>query len=85
VTLSLDGEAYSDDHASMTQDDYFPELEGRLLHLAEPLEDPGEGDWLAEHPEPGQTFRQYLSANPVRRGGSLAAIHLCLVGDFDGP
>jgi archaemetzincin len=85
VTLPLDGEAYGDDHASMTQDDYFPDLEARLLHLAEPLEEPGEGDWLAEHPEPGQTFRQYLSADPVRRGGTLAVIHLCLVGDFDGP
>jgi archaemetzincin len=39
---------------------------------------------LAEHREKGQTFRQYLSANPVRRDRELNAIHLCLIGDFNG-
>lgn len=61
----------------------FAEIEDRLHHLAEPLGEPREGDWLVEHEEKGQTFRQYLSANPVRRDGILNSIHLCLVGEFD--
>jgi hypothetical protein len=55
----------------------FPEIESRLRHLAEPLGEPEEGDWLAEHPEPGQTFEQYLAANPVRREDTLTTIHRC--------
>jgi hypothetical protein len=45
-------------------DNLFPDLESRLARLAEPLDEPEEGDWLAEHPESGQTFEQYLAANP---------------------
>ncbi len=61
----------------------YPEIEDRLGPLAEPMAEPRAGDWLAEHPEKGQTFRQYLSASPVRRGGGLDTIHLCLIGEFD--
>jgi archaemetzincin len=63
---------------------FFPDIEDWLHHLTEPLGGPREGDWLAEHPEKGQTFRQYLSADPVHRGGGLDTIHPCLVGGFNG-
>jgi archaemetzincin len=66
-------------------EDDFPDMEDRLRSLARPLDEPEVGDWLAEHREKGQTFRQYLSANPVRRDKEYSAIHLCLIGDFDGP
>src|SRR5262249_35120061 len=65
-------------------EDLFPGLEAGLAPLAELLGEPEEGDWLAEHEEKGQTFREYLSANPVRREAH-SAIHLCLVGDLDEP
>jgi archaemetzincin len=64
---------------------FYPEIEDPLRPLAAPLGEPEAGDWLSEHPEPGQTFEQYLAASPVRRGRVLTAIYLCLVGDFDGP
>jgi archaemetzincin len=67
------------------QDNLYPEVEDRLRPLAEPLEEPEIGDWLAEHREKGQTFRQYLSADPVRRDGERNTIHLCLLGEFSGP
>jgi archaemetzincin len=67
-----------------TENDY-PEVEDRLRSLAEPLSPPRPGDWLAEHPERGQTFRQYVAANPVRRSAELSTVYLCLVGEFDGP
>ncbi len=62
--------------------DQYLELEQRLRPLAEPLPPPRPGDWLAEHPEPGQTFAEYLHAQPVRRGDKLHTIYLCFVGDF---
>lgn len=65
------------------QENLFPEIEDRLRPLALPLAEPEAGDWLAEHEEKGQTFCQYLSANPVRRDLTLNSIHFCLVGEFD--
>jgi archaemetzincin len=59
-----------------------PDLERKLRPLADPLPAPRPGDWLAEHPEPGQTFAEYLEARPVRKGDKLTTIYLCLVGDF---
>jgi archaemetzincin len=67
------------------QENLYPQIEDRLRPLALPLEEPEIGDWLAEHPEKGQTFRQYLSADPVRRNHELTTIYLCLLGDFRGP
>jgi hypothetical protein len=55
-----------------TPEQLYAEVEEGLRHLAEPLERPRPGDWLAEHCEKGQTFRQYLSANPVRRSQELS-------------
>jgi archaemetzincin len=63
----------------------YPEVEDKLRPLALPLEEPEVGDWLAEHHEKGQTFRQYLAADPVRRGAGLNTIYLCLLGDFTEP
>jgi archaemetzincin len=60
----------------------YPELESKLRRLADPLPPPRPGDWLAEHPEPGQTFAEYLDARPVRKSDKLRTIYLCLVGEF---
>jgi archaemetzincin len=60
----------------------YPDLEAKLLRLAQKLRQPRPGDWLAEHPEPGQDFGAYLAEHPVRRSGTLNTISLCLVGDF---
>jgi archaemetzincin len=68
---------------SRRTDDTLPDIERQLRALAVPLDDPEPGDWLAEHHEKGQTFRQYLSANPIRRGRELTTFYLCLVGGFD--
>jgi archaemetzincin len=58
-------------------------VEDRLRPLAEPLPPARPGDWLAEHREKGQTFRQYLGANPIRRDRDRTAIYLCTIGTFD--
>jgi archaemetzincin len=60
----------------------YLKLETKLRPLADPLPPPRPGDWLAEHSEPGQTFADYLDAQPVRKSGNLHTIYLCLVGDF---
>jgi len=67
----------------MPTENLYPELEDRLRPLAEPLEAPRPGDWLAEHREKGQTFRQYLVSNPVRRDRDLTTIYLCVIGECD--
>src|SRR6516164_1262744 len=60
----------------------YPELEGKLRPLADPLPPPRPGDWLAEHDEPGQTFAEYLDAHPVRKSDKLHTNYLCLAGHF---
>jgi archaemetzincin len=60
----------------------YLDLKSKLRPLADPLPPTCPGDWLAEHPEPGQTFADYLEARPVRRSDKLHTIYLCLVGDF---
>jgi archaemetzincin len=60
----------------------YPDLERKLRPLADPLPPPRPDDWLAEHPEPGQTFAEYLEARPVRKGDEWHTIYLCLVGAF---
>jgi archaemetzincin len=37
----------------------------KLAPLHERIRKPGPGDWLSEHAEPGQTFAQYLTEDPV--------------------
>jgi archaemetzincin len=60
----------------------YLDLAHKLRLLADPLPAPRPGDWLAEHPEPGQTFAEYLDAQPVRKSGDLHTLYLCLVGEF---
>jgi hypothetical protein len=53
------------------QERLYPEVVDRLRPLAWPL--PQAGDWLAEHREEGQSFAEYLAADPARHeAGHLA-------------
>jgi archaemetzincin len=70
---------------SVPGENTYPEVEDRLRPLAGPLPPPRPGEWLAEHREEGQTFREYLAGGPVRRSAELSTICLCVVGEFDGP
>lgn len=60
----------------------YPEIKTKLTPLAAPFPKPGPGDWLAKHPEEGQTFEQYLAAKPVRKSSQLNTIYICLIGEF---
>jgi hypothetical protein len=61
----------------------YEELELRVRLLARPMPAPRPGNWLAQHPEHGQTFAEYLHAQPIRKSQQLHTIYLCLVGDFN--
>jgi archaemetzincin len=54
----------------------------RLLPLHAKLGSPQPGDWLTQHPESGQTFRQYIRANPIRATASRRVIYVQPLGDF---
>jgi archaemetzincin len=60
----------------------YLELERKLRLLADPLPGPRPGDWLAEHPEAGQTFDEYLHSRPVRKSDEFHTVYLCLLGNF---
>ncbi len=60
----------------------YAEVESKLRGVAIPLAKPKAGDWLAKHKEDGQSFADYLRAQPVRKSRKQATIYICLLGDF---
>jgi archaemetzincin len=50
----------------------------------EPPLTPGEDDWLAAHPEPGQTYTQYVADDPNRPDAERRIIYLLPIGDISG-
>jgi len=47
-----------------------------------PLEAPADGDWLAEHPEPGQGFEAYAHSGFNRPDGVRRNLYLLPIGEF---
>jgi archaemetzincin len=54
----------------------------RTKPLHKKISKPAPGDWLAQHNEKGQTFQQYLNANPVTPDKKRNIIYILPVGDF---
>jgi len=54
----------------------------KLLPLHKTLAKPQPGDWLASHPEPGQTYRQYLRSRPVTPDKKRRVIYVQPLGNF---
>ncbi|MBT4868040.1 MAG: hypothetical protein HON53_23300 [Planctomycetaceae bacterium] len=55
---------------------------GKLRPLHQKLGKPKRGDWLDQHEEVGQTFRQYLQARPVTPIGQRTVIYVQPLGEF---
>jgi archaemetzincin len=54
----------------------------KLLPLHTKLGRPQPGDWLAEHRERGQSYRQYVQSNPVRAEQGRRTIYIQPLGEF---
>lgn len=54
----------------------------RLIPLHKRLGPPQPGDWLTTHPEPGQTYRQYLRSRPVTPDKARRIIYVQPLGTF---
>ncbi|MBD3271772.1 MAG: hypothetical protein GF384_04445 [Elusimicrobia bacterium] len=54
----------------------------RQLHM--PLPAPGPSDWLANHYEGGQTFKQYIKSRPVKPTFDRNVIYIQPLGNFIG-
>ncbi|MCB9719660.1 MAG: hypothetical protein H6756_02190 [Candidatus Omnitrophica bacterium] len=55
----------------------------KLIPLHEVKLPPGEYDWMAQHPEPDQSFYEYVNGHPVRPDDERKYIYLVLLGEFD--
>jgi archaemetzincin len=49
----------------------------------QPIDPPGPHDWLANHPERGQTFAQFVASKPNRPDKRRRTIYLLPLGAFD--
>ncbi len=54
----------------------------KLRPLMQKKTPPTPGDWLAEHREDGQTFEQYVAANPNRPTAERTTLYILPIGDF---
>ena len=61
----------------------LPAKFSKLAPLHQKLGKPRPGDWLSVHPEPGQTYRQYVGGRPVKPDGRRRVIYVQPLGDFD--
>ena len=52
----------------------------RPLH--KPLGEPQPGDWLTTYHEPGQTFQEYISSDPVTARGARRMLYIQPLGKF---
>lgn len=68
--------------AEPADDETLPAEFKRLLPLHKPLGKPGPHDWLANHDEPGQTFRQYVESHPVTPDRRRRVIYVQPLGEF---
>lgn len=55
----------------------------KLVPLHKTLGRPRPGDWLAEHEESGQGFRQYVRSHPIRPDKIRKTIYIQPLGEFD--
>jgi archaemetzincin len=55
----------------------------KLLPLHTRLGPPKPGDWRREHPEPDQTYSQYLASRPVRIDRQRKVLYIQPLGEFD--
>ena len=66
----------------MKEKNELPTMIEKLRPLHRPLAPPEPGDWLAEHDEPGQTFAEYRSSDPVTARGMRRVIYIQPIGAF---
>jgi len=60
----------------------LPSTISKLVPLHTPLGPPQPGEWLSMHPEPGQTFAEYLRSRPVKPDARRRVIYIQPLGDF---
>jgi archaemetzincin len=56
----------------------------KLQPLHEKIHPPGPMDWLKDHPEPGQTFEEYLTCQPETLRGERRIICIQPLGELKG-
>lgn len=61
----------------------LPSAIAKLVPLHTRLGQPRPGDWLSVHPEPGQTFAEYLRSDPVKPDRRRRVIYVEPLGDFN--
>ncbi len=62
--------------------DALQSLAAKLTSHHKPLGAPGFNDWLANHKESGQTFDEYIRADPVTPNGARRVIYIQPIGPF---
>jgi archaemetzincin len=60
----------------------LPPIFAKLLPLHTKLGKPKPGEWLSQHPEPGQTYQEYIDGRPVTPERRRGVIYVQPLGDF---
>ncbi len=81
--VSYELQAAASDRAAASSASNLMRSVEALRPLHEKMRPPGPFDWLAQHKEEGQTFKQYLRSKPVTPRGERRIIYIQPIGDFD--
>ncbi len=69
-------------HVACSDEPTLPGPYARLTRLHAPLAPPKPGEWLWQHPEPGQSFAEYKTSKPVRPAGRRRVLYIQPLGEF---
>jgi len=61
---------------------FFKGVIKKLAPLHKKMGPPQPGDWLTQHKEDGQTFKEYVASKPVKPKGKRTVIYIQPLGDF---
>jgi archaemetzincin len=61
----------------------FNTIQDSLVNLHSELAPPKDGDWLIDHPETGQTFKEYIHTKPLGQTETRTKLYLAILSNLD--
>lgn len=61
----------------------YNKIQDRLGYLHSKLDKPKDGEWLVDHPETGQSFKEYIHLKPLGATNERTKMYLAILSEMD--